>query len=378
MHISKSLHSFKAKEGMLFVSHGQEDFVEIAVSELPTYASSGNGTISIGLRPSCIQHISEMSCLMHKAKRGGVYGLTLPAHLLDQAWRSKTPEALLVEILVSLTRLGYSFDTNVSNFDFVPSFMARTTGRWNGWRNFSKRVVGRNTGEAVSGSILSETLEVLGNSMPRYAQWLKRETVSPESRRVLEIGAGTGTMTLLFAESAFVVAFEPSESARETLSDNSREFENIVTVSSIEEAKSLGPYDEVVLINVLEHVEHDTALLRQARDLLVVGGRLTVLSPAHNMLYSDFDASIGHVRRYTRSNIERTLQISGFTEVESKYFNAIGAFLWFLVNRLAKKSEASSGQTNLYDKFVVPVSDLVNRLRIRPIGQSVIAHGKKQ
>jgi 2-polyprenyl-3-methyl-5-hydroxy-6-metoxy-1,4-benzoquinol methylase len=363
---------------MLFVSVNQKDLVEVSVSDLPAFASCQSGTIALGLNSSCFQGSSSFSCLMDKLKANRICGITVPAHLLDQAWRSKSSESLLIEIFVSLTRLGYSFNSEVAKFDIDLGFISTTIGRWNGWRNFSKRGIRRTSGEAVAGSVLSETLEVLGNSMPRYAQWLKRETVSPESKKVLEIGAGTGTMTLLFAESAFVVAFEPSESARETLSVNSRECENVLTVSSIEEARNAGPYDEVVLINVLEHVEHDTALLRQARDLLVVGGRLTVLSPAHNMLYSDFDASIGHVRRYTRSNIERTLQISGFKEIESTYFNSIGAILWFLVNRLARKSEASSSQTNLYDKFVVPISDFVNRSRIRPFGQSVIAHGRRK
>ena len=144
----------------------------------------------------------------------------------------------------------------------------------------------------------------------------------------------------------------------------------------MEEAAKLGPYDEVMLINVLEHVEHDTALLRQARQLLVKGGRVTVLSPAHNMLFSDFDASIGHVRRYTRSSLEKTFKASGYAVVESRYSNAIGAVLWFLVNRVAGKSEANSKQTELYDNMVVPIGELVNRLRFRPFGQSVIAHGR--
>ena len=212
--------------------------------------------------------------------------------------------------------------------------------------------------------------------MPRYARWLKRETISPNSRRILEIGAGTGTMTLLFAESAEVVAFEPSEDARSALVTNTRELPGVVVVSSMEDAKILGPYDEVLLINVLEHVEHDTALLRQARQLLVKGGRVTVLSPAHNMLFSGFDASIGHVRRYTRSSLEKTFKVAGYSVVESKYFNSIGAVLWFIVNRVAGKSEANSKQTKLYDQIVVPISELVNRLRFRPFGQSVVAHGK--
>ena len=374
--MSRVSHILNPNTEILFISIDRGDVIESKLSELLNRIKSETGLISLGLNSQSVSDRSAFHAVASKSNFKGVYGLVLPAHLLDQAWRSHSSEAFLIEIYRSLSRLGHDFVHDSGGLDLDVGFMSVVTGRWNGWRNFSKRARFRAAGEAISGSVLSETLEVLGTSMPRYARWLKRETISPESKRVLEIGAGTGTMTVLFAESAEVVAFEPSESARSALVTNTREFTGVSAVSSMEEAAKLGPYDEVMLINVLEHVEHDTALLRQARQLLVKGGRVTVLSPAHNMLFSDFDASIGHVRRYTRSSLEKTFKASGYAVVESRYSNAIGAVLWFLVNRVAGKSEANSKQTELYDNMVVPIGELVNRLRFRPFGQSVIAHGR--
>ena len=361
---------------MLFISIDGGDVVEINCSDLLDHIKTDAGLISLGLSPQCVAHGPLFHANSSELNFMKVYGLVLPAYLLDQAWRSQTSKALLIEIHRSLSRLGYDFVHDSTELDLDVGFVSVVIGNWNGWRNFSRRARFRAAAEATSGSVLSETLEVLGASMPRYAQWLRRETISPNSRRILEIGAGTGTMTLLFAESAEVVAFEPSEDARSALVTNTQELPGVLVVSSMEDAEKLGPYDEVLLINVLEHVEHDTALLRQARQLLVKGGRVTVLSPAHNMLFSDFDASIGHVRRYTRSSLEKTFKVSGYSVVESKYFNSIGAVLWFIVNRVAGKSEANSKQTRLYDQIVVPISELVNRLYFRPFGQSVIAHGR--
>lgn len=376
MHMSRVSHILNPNTEILFISIDRGDVIESKLSELLNRIKSETGLISLGLNPQSVLDRPAFHVVASEPKFTRIYGLVLPAYLLDQAWRSHSSEAFLIEIHRSLLRLGYDFVHDSGGLDFDVGFISVLTGRWNGWRNFSKRARFRGAGEAISGSVLSDTLEVLGASMPRYARWLKRETISPDSKRILEIGAGTGTMTVLFAESADVVAFEPSEDARSALVANTRELTRVSVVSSMESATNLGPYDEVVLINVLEHVEHDTALLRQARQLLVKGGRVTVLSPAHNMLFSDFDASIGHVRRYTRSSLEKTFKASGYTVVESRYSNAIGAVLWFLVNRVVGKSEASSKQTKLYDDMVVPVSELVNRLRFRPFGQSVIAHGR--
>ena len=361
---------------MLFASLNQGEVFQISLNNLQHRIASETGTVSLGLTEAAVQNRLPITAFVAESNLKMVQGIVLPVSLLDQAWRSRRADILLIEIRASLTRLGYEFhqETIADTAQFSGTSIA--LGHWNGFRNFSKRAKGRNGGEAESGSVLSETLEVLGNSMPRYAQWLKEQTLAPEARRVLEIGAGTGTMTVLFSENAYVVAFEPAESTREILIENTQSINRVSVVSSMEEAASLGPYDEVLLINVLEHVEHDTALLRKARQLLAQGGRVTVLSPAHNMLFSDFDASIGHVRRYTRTSLARTFELSGFSVVESRYFNAIGAVLWFAVNRVFGKSEANTGQTKLYDQVIVPVSVLVNRLGIRPFGQSVIAHGR--
>jgi SAM-dependent methyltransferase len=157
---------------------------------------------------------------------------------------------------------------------------------------------------------------------------------------------------------------------------NTKNLANITICESLDDAKALGKFDHAVLVNVLEHVEYDVRLLREARLLLVEGGTLTVLSPAHNILYSRFDASIGHVRRYTKRTLSRSLEIAGFVEVKTRYFNSTGALLWLIINRILGKLDADEAQTSLYDRIVVPISSGIDRMRIRPFGQSVVATAK--
>ena len=318
----------------------------------------------------------QLQVFVSQTRRKQILGLILPINLLDQVWQSKSTDALLIEILYSNIRLGYDFTYREIPHTSSVKLRDQISGRWFSWRNFSKRTRMRVSGTADSGSVLADTLEVLGSSMPRYAKWLASKTSRDATEKILEIGAGTGTMTALYATTMDVVAVEPSDSARATLRTNTNELVNVVVTESLSEAKNYGPYNHAVLINVLEHVEHDVQLLREIRSLLNPGGTLTVLSPAHNMLYSKFDASIGHVRRYTRSTIRSTFQLAGFSNVESHYFNSIGAILWLIINRLLSMTSANSSQTSIYDRVIVPISAKIDNLRIRPFGQSVIATGK--
>jgi hypothetical protein len=54
---------------------------------------------------------------------------------------------------------------------------------------------------------------------------------------------------------------------------------------------------------VLEHIEDDKSEPARAIRLLRPGGRLIVLVPAHEALYSRFDKAIGHYRRYDRESL---------------------------------------------------------------------------
>lgn len=287
------------------------------------------------------------------------------------AWVQGFGPARLEEVATTLERLGANV-TFTEPTTPIRASSKRIRGRISGWRNVSARARYRHNGLADSGSVLSETLEVLSGSMPRYAEWLGRNVTGGEEENVLEVGAGTGTMTRVLASQCSVVAFEPASDARGELFDNTRGLPNVRVVGSIEECRDFAPFDSIVLVNVLEHIEHDVQFLVELKAMLATQGKIVVLSPAHNCLYSNFDASIGHVRRYTRERLKLTFESAGLVNVRVRYFNSVGAILWMVVNRLLKREAASSGQTNLYDRFIVPLSALVDRARIRPFGQSVI------
>lgn len=75
-------------------------------------------------------------------------------------------------------------------------------------------------------------------------------------------------------------------------------------------------YDLVYLSEVLEHIEDDKGLLGYLHNSVVKNnGYLIVTVPAHQRLYSAFDKSVGHHRRYDRKRLRSILIDSGFKPV---------------------------------------------------------------
>ena len=55
--------------------------------------------------------------------------------------------------------------------------------------------------------------------------------------------------------------------------------------------------------NVLEHIQHDVSVLTDIKNKMSVNGKLAIYVPALPILFSDFDTSIGHFRRYSKKEL---------------------------------------------------------------------------
>lgn len=129
--------------------------------------------------------------------------------------------------------------------------------------------------------------------------------------RVLDVGAGQGTFSLLLAARGFdVVAVDESEPAVAVLR------ERVSPESAAADAAALPfageSFDAVVLAEVLEHLESDVAALREAARVLRPGGVLAVSVPADRGRPGPSDEWAGHRRRYTRAGLLGVCAEAGF------------------------------------------------------------------
>jgi SAM-dependent methyltransferase len=138
------------------------------------------------------------------------------------------------------------------------------------------------------------------------------------------------------------------------------------------------PFDAVVYLNVLEHIEQDEEELRLANRVLRPGGKLLVFGPALEWLYAELDYRAGHYRRYSVGGLRRLVRAAGFEVVSLRYFDVLGVLPYLAAYRLLRRPAISGSTLWGYDRLLVPVSRQLQRvLRRPPLGKNVILVARK-
>jgi SAM-dependent methyltransferase len=215
-----------------------------------------------------------------------------------------------------------------------------------------------------------------------YHRWILADFRSYLGAQVVEVGAGTGAFSeLLLAESGLrrLVAIEPDRGMHERLAERLHADPRVVHHRAFL-SEVAGEYtsaaDAVCYVNVLEHIADDAGELAVARETLRPGGHLCVFVPALPWLYSEFDASIGHCRRYTRRELVGKVRDAGFEIVRARYFDVAGILPWLIVFRLMRRTLVA-GQVSAYDRFVVPVMRRLEGVLAPPVGKNLLLVGRK-
>jgi SAM-dependent methyltransferase len=216
-------------------------------------------------------------------------------------------------------------------------------------------------------------LEELSQAV-RYRRYLF-ELIEPHlGASVLEVGAGTGEFAaqLTGRRRVIVTDGDPGcvSALRERLGDRPE-----VTVAALDlpgEVAIGAPVDSVVAINVLEHLQDDVGTLRDLRGAVVPGGTLVLLVPGYPALYGEFDRAVGHLRRYTPATLRRAVEAAGLRVEVLRPVNLLGGLAWWAAVRVGGRARPTPVLVKLYDRFVVPLVRLSERLVEPPFGQSVI------
>lgn len=211
----------------------------------------------------------------------------------------------------------------------------------------------------------------------RYQRWVLDSFGAALQGDVLEVGAGIGNFTRWLAPRARVVVVEPDPAMCSEISALGLTDVELCQVRLEDYGGAPDSFDAVLLCNVLEHLDDDVAALRTARRLLRPGGHVCVLVPAHPRLYGSLDARYGHLRRYRKAEVRRVMEEAEFADVEARYFNPLGALGWFIVARAARRPRLNPSAVRTSERIAVPVGRVLERLSPPPLGQSVLATGRR-
>ncbi len=197
--------------------------------------------------------------------------------------------------------------------------------------------------------------------------------------RVLEVGAGIGANTVLFEGCRYDewICLEPDAALCGQLREKVRGLRAVHAVrSTIGGLPERHRFDSILYIDVLEHIEDDRGELQQAVSRLRPGGHVMVLGPAHQRLYTPFDRAIGHFRRYSRSSL-RAIVPSQLSPVTLRYLDAAG-LLASAANRLLQQSMPTDAQIAFWDRWLVPVSRIVDPMLRYGVGKSLLGVWRRE
>ena len=212
----------------------------------------------------------------------------------------------------------------------------------------------------------------------RWKAYVRAQVQPYLGSRVLEVGAGLGTTTAALA-SGFEgewTCLEPDAGlARELRARQAQSLVPVrceVIVGALAQLSGVQLYDSILYVDVLEHIERDTEEVSQAAGHLTPGGHLIVLAPAHQWLFTPFDAAIGHHRRYDRASLSR-LGAPGLRLTKLMYLDSVG-LLASAANRFLLRSDRPTvRQVVFWDRCMVPLSRVLDPLLRFTLGKSILA-----
>jgi ubiquinone/menaquinone biosynthesis C-methylase UbiE len=215
-----------------------------------------------------------------------------------------------------------------------------------------------------------------------YYRWVIREFAPFVGERVIEVGAGIGTFSRsLLAHTALseLILVEPGENLLPFLQQRfSAEPRVKIVPGYFQDLETPATANSVVLVNVLEHIAEDQALLDAVHEVLMPGGTLLLLVPALPWIYGSLDQAFGHHRRYTKTMLGDTLRAAGFGILRLSYMNFLGIASWLVTGRVLRRKTLKPAYVRLYDRGIIPWLTKLEGRWEPPIGQSLIAIARKR
>lgn len=200
-------------------------------------------------------------------------------------------------------------------------------------------------------------------------------------REILDVGAGLGWFSRWFLDHGYgerAICVDPGyEAEREEELGAAR---RISFVRSIERTEA----DLILMMDVLEHVDDDVALLREYWDKAPDGAVFVITVPAFNFLWSAHDEYLDHRRRYTRASLAQTIKAVGAEPQQLHYYFGAIFPVAFAVRLLKRNSNAGSSDMraapaplNTFLTGICGLEALVTRWN-RLAGLSVVARFTKK
>ena len=200
----------------------------------------------------------------------------------------------------------------------------------------------------------------------RFNHWMGKTLRPFLGDRILEIGAGIGSLTGQFIPRESYVASDINPHYLRYLQSYSfgKPYLHVLRIDAgmpDDFADLQGSFDTAVMINVLEHVPDEGLTLRNLFSALEPGGRVLILVPQHPSLYGSLDEVLQHRERYTPAKLRDGLVNAGFHVEKIFDFNRISVPGWWLNGKVFRRKTFSRLQLKMLD-MAMPFLARIDRL----------------
>ena len=196
--------------------------------------------------------------------------------------------------------------------------------------------------------------------------------------KILEIGPGNGTMVDQYISKYFsdISVSEIDKKLNKTLVKKFKNKKNVkIYKKKINEFKN--KFNSIIYSDVIEHIKDDKKEIKLALKRLNKNGHLIIMVPAFQYLYSEYDRSIGHYRRYKKSFFLNFAKKNKIKLVKTLYFDSIGFAFLMLGKLINTKNKKSVGLGAFIWNLLVPISRVIDKVIAHSIGKSVLCVYRK-
>lgn len=180
-----------------------------------------------------------------------------------------------------------------------------------------------------------------------------------ESPKILDVGSGDAYVAHRFTQDiqnaeSYCVDIEYTKEILDKI-EGIYENQKLHLFDNLNKVSGVDYFDYVTLLDVIEHVPDDVALLKEitSKDYITEQSRFIITVPAFQKLFSSHDDLLKHYRRYDLNMLKESLEKSHLEFIEGGYFftSLLGPrILQVLIEKMKKKDPEKLEHLGTWDK----------------------------
>jgi len=183
-------------------------------------------------------------------------------------------------------------------------------------------------------------------------RWIIKVGPPQKDDLLLDCGAGTGLFAKEMEAHCQVLVLDALEPALELLRRRFRP-EQVIQMTRKNIPLPAGSVNYLTALDALEHIEDDVTAVRGFHRVLKSGGIAVITVPASMLLWSEWDVSMHHYRRYNRKELFDLFHKSDWEILHINYTNSL-AFLPALLLRKLRSRKPQAEKEESRAEFRIP------------------------